>query len=328
MRLTAVHSKQSFRSPALACLAAAALLVSGVASLAQEPRNGDAPGPAQQEQPLRFIAIGDTGKGNETQYAVARAMKTVCDEAGGCAFALLLGDNIYPAGITTPTDPQMEEKFERPYAELSFPFYAVLGNHDYGPSWEFWRAQAELDYAKRSPKFRMPSRHYAFTEGPAAFIAVDTKALFWEVIAYERRAFKTSLAKATAPWKIAFGHHPYLSNGKHGNAGNYEGLPFGWLPGAGGGLRDFFEDEVCGKVDLYLSGHDHSLQDLGERCGTEWIVSGAGASTTPLGERNPVRFQASVPGFVLLEATATQMLVRFFDDQAREVHRREITRKP
>ena len=29
---------------------------------------------------------------------------------------------------------------------------------------------------------------------------------------------------STGTWRIAYGHHPYLSNGPHGNAGMYEGF--------------------------------------------------------------------------------------------------------
>ena len=134
------------------------------------------------------------------------------------AVALMLGDNVYPSGVSSPDDPQLIEKMEKPYADLNFPFYVVLGNHDYGPSWEFWKARAELDFTREHRKFRMPDRHYAFSQGPATFLAVDTNTLFWGVVTEERTAFQTEREKSRTPWKIAFGHHPYVSNGKHGNA--------------------------------------------------------------------------------------------------------------
>ena len=47
---------------------------------------------------VRFVVLGDGGEGNDTQYAVAAAMDTVCDaktddDGPGCEFALYLGDN-------------------------------------------------------------------------------------------------------------------------------------------------------------------------------------------------------------------------------------------
>jgi hypothetical protein len=277
--------------------------------------------------PLRFVAIGDTGKGNETQYKVAGAMKTACETAGGCSFALLLGDNVYPSGVTSPADPQLAEKVEKPYVDLPFPFFVVLGNHDYGLSWEFWKARAELDFTKSHPKFRMPDRHYSFRQGPATFIAIDTNALFWGVTDDERAAFRATRAKAQTPWKIAFGHHPYVSNGQHGNAGSYDGLPFGWIPAAGGALEDFFEDELCGQIDLYFAGHDHNLQDLGNHCGTEFVVSGAGASTTRLKGGNKVEFQASTPGFVLVEAEEKELRLQFIDENGATLHSRRLAHR-
>ena len=44
----------------------------------------------------------------------------------------------------------------------------------------------------------------------------------------QREWLDASLAASNFQWKKSFGHHPYLSNGQHGNAGNYEGIPE-WL---------------------------------------------------------------------------------------------------
>lgn len=94
-----------------------------------------------------------------------------------------------------------------------------------------------------------------------------------------------ALADSQATWRIAFGHHPYLSNGRHGNAGNDEGLLF--VPVANGdGVETFMEDHVCGHIDLYLCGHDHNRHWLDPTCGTEFIVSGAAAKTTDLENRD------------------------------------------
>ena len=95
--------------------------------------------PEEPEEPVidvpdgavSFIAIGDTGTGEEKQYKVAAAMKEVCDELG-CDFALGLGDNIYETGVDSVDDVQFIDKFEKPYADVDFPFYMTLGNHDNG----------------------------------------------------------------------------------------------------------------------------------------------------------------------------------------------------
>ncbi|MBL9107498.1 MAG: metallophosphoesterase [Myxococcales bacterium] len=48
-------------------------------------------------------------------------------------FGILLGDNFYVSGVSGVSgvdDPQWQDKFELPYSDLTFPIYAVLGNHD------------------------------------------------------------------------------------------------------------------------------------------------------------------------------------------------------
>lgn len=54
---------------------------------------------------VRFVAIGDAGKGNAEQKQVADAIQAKC-AASGCDFVQLLGDNIYDSGVASVTDPQ------------------------------------------------------------------------------------------------------------------------------------------------------------------------------------------------------------------------------
>src|SRR6186997_2584089 len=53
---------------------------------------------------LRFVAMGDTGNGNQQQKKVAAAVRDLC-AAEGCDFVLLLGDNIYDKGADSVDDP-------------------------------------------------------------------------------------------------------------------------------------------------------------------------------------------------------------------------------
>jgi hypothetical protein len=129
----------------------------------------------------------------------------------------------------------------------------------------------------------------------------------------QRTALKGWLQQSTATWKVSLGHHPYKSNGEHGNAGSYDGM--GWLPIVNGdNLKDFFEDVLCGKVDLSLSGHDHSRQWLDVRCaGTELAVSGAGASVTTLHNNNPALFTRDTVGFLWVEVVGNTLTAEFIN---------------
>lgn len=310
--------------------------------------------------PLRFVALGDSGKGNEGQRQVAQAMAEVCHARGGCAFALMLGDNIYDTGVDDINDAQWQEKFEIPYADLEFPFYATLGNHDYGapPIASFLggigidprRGDAQVDYADVSQKFVMPDTHYRFVEGPVEFVSLNTTSLFWadlglveSTVGFDdenermRQDLPAWAAASTAPWRIAFGHHPYRSNGPHGNAGAYDGVAIEGLVGSGTEIRDFMDEHIVGHFDAYLCGHDHSLQDLGTHGGTEILVSGGGASHTDLEGENPAEWQADRRGFLLVEADASALSFTFVvvpdaeDDRPElwyEAHSRSVTRQP
>ena len=116
-------------------------------------------------------------------------------------------------------------------------------------------------------------------------------------------------------WKIGFGHHPYISNGRHGNAGSYEGMDWGFDAWNGGYVKDFMDDYVCGKIDVYFSGHDHNRQWLEPTCGTDFIVSGAGAKPTDLENRgNPTFFEdEQEEGFIWIEIQDNCLYGEFYD---------------
>ncbi len=309
----------------------------------------DASADAAAPRRVRFVAIGDTGKGNDGQRQVAAAMAQVC-ATEGCDFVVLLGDNIYDAGVSGVDDPLWQERFEQPYAGLDLPFYAVLGNHDYG-GWlvvplgglgnEFSKGQHEVAYSQVSAKWRMPATHYTFTAAHVGFIALDTNAILWGDTTYGDQA--TWLPTATAAvadrrWQIVLGHHPYRSNGEHGNAGNYDAPELAGIPipnplpiQNGAAMKDFFDAHVCGIGQVYLTGHDHSRQWLDENeraCGMELLVSGAGASVTSLRDRgNRAHYQdASEVGFLHVDIDGDTLRGRFFDGTGALDFERVITR--
>lgn len=280
-------------------------------------------------QTVRFAAMGDTGKGNQGQKDVAAAVQAKC-AASGCDFVQLLGDNIYDSGVTATTDPQWQAKFELPYMGISLPFYVVLGNHDYGgdgAGWEFAKGAIEVAYSAVSTKWKLPAPHYQRLVEHVHFLGLDTNLLMYNrEVDTQKAAVSSWLAASTGTWKIAFGHHPYLSNGAHGNAGNYDGL--WWVPIAGGqGVKSFLDANVCGKVDLYISGHDHSRQWLTGTCkGTELAVSGAGASTTDLPGKNARRFQSDKLGFLYVSIVDRTLTAEFIDATGKVEFTRTLTK--
>src|SRR6185295_6176435 len=73
------------------------------------------PGAHATDGSVAFAAFGDTDwRSGEGQLKVSRAVAAVC-AAAGCDFVLLLGDNIYPKGVGSDSDPLFQESFEKPY---------------------------------------------------------------------------------------------------------------------------------------------------------------------------------------------------------------------
>lgn len=289
--------------------------------------------------PVRLLVLGDTGTGGAGQYEVAAAARAVC-AARGCDAALVNGDNIYDNGVDSAYDPQFETKFERPYADFGRPFYMALGNHDNGgvvgdgDGSENYKGDFEVAYHYRtdrsSAQWQMPARYYTVRLGPVQLWALDTNPLMyygglplpgepvWTGVdplgAQQLRWLQGSLAASDARWKFAFAHHPYISNGQHGDAGTYEGVPT-----LGLGVKVFLEQGMCGAADVYFAGHDHDLQWLQPTaaCGaTQFIVSGAGAKTRPLAdpEAHPAWFQlGDTLGFAWVEVAGDTFTAAFYD---------------
>mgnify|MGYP000911226317 CR=1 FL=1 len=197
-----------------------------------------------------FAAIGDSGTGSSTQFAVGRAMAEAHTQTP-FDIVLMLGDNFY-GGI------DYAKKFEQPYASLldqGVKFYAALGNHDGG------KAEKETNY----DKFNMGGRrYYTFNRGEvegrslAQFFALDSGQMTPAQLDWLRQ----ELGKTTARWRIAYFHHPLYSSGKtHGSDLKLRAL-----------LEPIF---VKHGVQLVLSGHDHFYERLKPQQGVQYFVSGA-----------------------------------------------------
>ena len=264
---------------------------------------------------VRFVALGDQGVGNASQRLVSGVLDRVCEERG-CDLAVFLGDNLYPRGMSSPDDPEMDRVFTAIYGSLDLPMYAVLGNHDYAHGRDEQRAKWQVAWARRSNDLTMPGRTYSFQAGFADFFALDTTWMFWNGPEPQQTWLSEALDASTARWRVVFGHHPIRSNGTHGNAGAYEGL-VGVPYASGMGLSRFFDAAVCGRADLYLSGHDHNRQWL-SHCGVELIVSGAGSKAQPLVDRgNRPTFASEAIGLVWVELAEERLTVAFYDQEGR-----------
>ncbi|MFH5211582.1 metallophosphoesterase [Antrihabitans sp. NCIMB 15449] len=288
---------------------------------------------------LTVLVTGDAGTGAAGQLAVAEAAKKLF-AVEQLSLAIGLGDNIYEDGAETPDDDEFGTKFEAPNTGLDVPWLMALGNHDNSlivPGDGSWleKGNNEVGYHARSPRWWMPSRYYSVAlpanDPVVEFFVLDLNPLcsyipqilnYWApngpYMTGQREWLRQSLASSPAKWKITCNHFPYIANGPHGNAGAYDGVP-ALLPHANGTYaKEFFDQEVLGRVPILLAGHDHSQQVLTPTAATKGayqIVSGAAAKSVGGQSRitNPALHQDfSNLGFMVLDISPSSVAVRVY----------------
>lgn len=122
-----------------------------------------------------------------------------------------------------------------------------------------------------------------------------------------------TLNNSTAEWLIVMGHYPLFSVGQdHGDSDEMQNA-----------LLKLFE---VYKVDVYLSGHDHTLQHLSNK-DIEYFVTGTGSKQSggfrdfSRTKASKVQFTSLSPGFSLHTITKTQMTSSFIDTSGNEIYK-------
>jgi hypothetical protein len=270
-----------------------------------------------------LVPLPDTG-GYVTasgMMPVAHAMKAYCATTR-CDAAVMLGDNIYPDGPTGGADgvsdaQRFADILARPYGDFGalapeFRIYATLGNHDWRTSRE--AALSEVAYLGRTRPFYMDGIIYRVKpigQPDVELFVLDTEVLLAGETVYKAELaddgselpgraiqkrpewtkpqtdleknmvawLERSLRDSDARWKIVIAHHPlWASSGSKFQEGKV--------------LRRLLLPTLCKYADMYLAGHDHTLELHSDSCAKALpgegvpplpeIVSGAAAKQRPL----------------------------------------------
>jgi acid phosphatase len=187
---------------------------------------------------------------------------------------MTVGDNFYPDGVTGTEDPIWDTHFETMYQGPfweNMVFQGILGNHDYHGN-----PDAQVEYSEVSSRWEMPARYYAFERqipggGSALFLALDTSPIARrEPTAMAQREWADSVLRRTAAhWVVVGGHHPVATGGWHRREGT---------------IKSALWPLLGARVDVYVSGHNHSTELLETQVGTLQAVCGGGG-----GLDNPYR---------------------------------------
>lgn len=277
------------------------------------------------EKGIHVLAFGDFGTHNEKQLQVARSMRGLVKKLGAPPAAVLaLGDNFY--GHLTPDTIRPRFSGYYPKAEIDCPFYALLGNHDYGPSYDSKqgrpKADMQLAYSAANPssRWKMPAKWYAFELGPresplVKVIYLDGNffegALTPQEKIDQRRWLAAELAKPLkAKWLWVASHYPVFSDSDVDRAKERERLRTEW--------NDCLRDK---RVSLYLAGHDHNLQHLrAEGMSPDFIVSGGGGAGRYEVKQSGADFSMKTRGFNHIHVTEKKLTVRFINAEGEQVH--------
>lgn len=261
---------------------------------------------APGDRPIRVFAFGDFGTGRPSQIETAAAMRGYHAKQP-FTLGITLGDNFYPEGVESPSDPRWQSEYEQLYTPMGVKIYAVLGNHD---RYNGETPAAEMLYSQRSPTWRMPAQNYTFTAGPAQFWAIDGS----DLTEHQLRWLRETLESSTARWKVVYSHYPlYASSDLGGREGHLYAKLFPVLDG---------------RADVFVAGHHHSMQHLKPLGKLHLFIAGSGgASSYGVDEKDPrALFVRSRHGFAVLDVMAREFTVRFVDAKEGEVYKTTITK--
>jgi len=194
---------------------------------------------------VRFAVIGDTGTGDQAEYAVGQQL-ALYRQKFPFTFTIMLGDNIY--GSERPQD--FDRKFTKPFKALldaKVEFDAALGNHD-DPNQRFYKP------------FNMGGNRYrTFKKGNVRFFVIDSNYLDPDQIKW----LEQELQASGSDWKIPYFHHPLYTTAARGPEVELRSI-----------LEPLF---VKYGVDVVFSGHEHVYERLKPQKGIQYFTAGGSA---------------------------------------------------
>jgi tartrate-resistant acid phosphatase type 5 len=280
---------------------------------------------AADDYNMHFMSVGDWGRNGEYDQSEVAKQMGIWGAKNPNDFVISAGDNFYPKGVVSEHDPLWNFSFENIYTahSLQCDWYPVLGNHDHLSD-----PTAQIRYSKVSRRWNMPALYYSKEmplkkgSGKVLFVMIDTDPMLFEAKkSYTEKQLiwlndTLKNASADVKWKIVVGHHPYYTVGPRIN--NYDTLTMRKE------LTKIFE---LNRVDVYLSGHDHSLQHLKPEGFTHQFITGAGSELTPVTAGIPYsKFQASEHGFMYFSIDAKRLNVKAINQSGAVLYETQLTK--
>ncbi len=289
----------------------------------------------KDDKVLHFLAMGDWGRnGADHQREVAKQMGITATQIGS-QFTISTGDNFYPSGVISEWDPLWKYSFEDIYTDfhLQWDWYPVLGNHDYKSN-----PDAQVKYSTISRRWKMPARYYSRlftlpgdTTSKVLILFIDTNPLIPEFYANpeygpnvkgqdtlkQKKWIEKELSRndPKIKWRIVVGHHPMYTGGTRTDGYDTKAI----RSSLGPLLKKY-------KVDVYLAGHEHSLQHIYHEGPLHHIISGAASEKTKAVLIPGSKMAASEYGFFTFSVLADKMIIQAIDYTGKTIYRTTITK--
>jgi tartrate-resistant acid phosphatase type 5 len=268
-------------------------------------------GLGKENNALHFLVVGDWGRnGQVDQQDVADWMGVAASQLNA-KFVISTGDNFYCCGVASVDDHQWISSFENVYRShaLQIPWYVSLGNHDYQGN-----VEAQINYSRKSQRWKLPNRYYTIVKEGVRFIFLDTSPFIKKYYATghypdlaqqdttkQLQWLDSVLSVSLEKHRFIVGHHPVYSLGNHGHEQDM--------------LLKIKPRLSKYNVPLYFAGHDHSLQSLKEEGqAIHYLISGGGAEHTKV-NHDPLitRFAVESTGFMAVAVSESKIKIYFIN---------------
>jgi predicted phosphodiesterase len=248
--------------------------------------------PPGQDEPVRFVVLGDTGSGSAAQQAIARRIASEPFD-----FLVFLGDLAYEEGSAE----QLQTRFFEVYKDyLQYaPAFPAMGNHDRRTR----NGGPYLEAFVLPP----PELYYSFDWGDVHIVVLDTTGNYREQIEW----LKEDLSANRKRFTIAVGHHPMYTGSIRG--------PHLALRARFWSLLAFYG------VNMLVMGHEHHYQRFARRNGIIHIVSGGGGGRlTRVYSKAGSEATRTVHHYLAFEVTKNKLTMRAIDIAGKEFDRVEL----
>jgi hypothetical protein len=281
---------------------------------------------------INFCVLGDWGR--HGMYGQKKVAQQLGNTATGidADFIISTGDNFYPKGVKSVTDPSWQSSFEQVYTHHGTytDWWVVLGNHDYKSN-----PDAQIAYSAISERWKMPARYFSITKfidddstKAVDFFFLDTNPFqsdYYKDELYgpkvkaqdttaQKKWLENGLRNSKAVWKIVVGHHPLYSAGKR------KGKTADMM----NSFRTLFNQY---KVDVYFAGHEHHLEhDKAKGDSFQHIISGAGSEKRVVTNAPYTKFVVSAQGFFSVSMNSKAILLQAVNHKGEIIYTTNINK--